>query len=243
MSIALGEVVATGSAPAAWSSSHPSTLPPSPTNRDQNRTPTVTSPCAPSLHPTRAHPSAHLHPHPWPTRTLTRATRSAVDSFEELNPFAPLPHERDAHSLAFGAALSAITLGANVTLGLIPLGTIVVDGPLEIDFEIMVTLRQLVANATLFAPLNSSVSLADALSQPGCLHAALLGGQIRNLGLALSPEQFVVQGSAPGLAGDLDEFLNALFLFLNAGFATPTRELINGVVGGPLRNLTDRLLH
>eukprot|EP00327_Prymnesium_parvum_P050742 CAMPEP_0205897266 /NCGR_PEP_ID=MMETSP1083-20121108/25399_1 /ASSEMBLY_ACC=CAM_ASM_000430 /TAXON_ID=97485 /ORGANISM="Prymnesium parvum, Strain Texoma1" /LENGTH=438 /DNA_ID=CAMNT_0053262401 /DNA_START=106 /DNA_END=1419 /DNA_ORIENTATION=- len=146
--------------------------------------------------------------------------------------------EADAHSLGFGVSVDSISLSANVSLAILPANTVVVDAPLHIEFSLSLTLNQLMGNATLFAPVNSSISLVDMAMHKECLHAALLGGGSAQYAADGKPRQ----GRCGGVVGNLDEFLNAVFLLINQAFDRPVRAAIDGVVGGPLRNMTDGML-
>lgn len=51
-------------------------------------------------------------------------------------------------------------------------------------------------------PESLAVFDQDMIEHTECFHAAVLGGKIRDMALALSPTSFLVSGSRPGLAGD-----------------------------------------
>ena len=84
--------------------------------------------------------------------------------------------------------------------------------------------QELFASFTLFAPINSSISVAHIVTQPSCLGAAVLGAAIRNLQLQLSPRRFWVDGPMGGLAAELAKTINDIFALFNEAFAGPIRQ-------------------
>ena len=173
---------------------------------------------------------------PVPGTHGTHGTRSTVATDDSAAPSSL------ASRLVLGGASVAVDLNLTVTPTLATLHA----PPLTESFRVVLDVHQATAAVLLLLSVNgtalSRLSPAD-LRQPACLLGPLLEAGVRGLGVGLGSSQLSVLAQQGELEVDIDEVLNNATSLILRTFASVIPRAANGLVGGPLRNLTNRLLH
>ena len=148
-------------------------------------------------------------------------------------------------SLASRLALERASLSLGLNLTVTPIQAALQAPPLTESFQVTLDVREASAAVLLLLAVNGSalrrLSAAD-LRPPACLLAPILEAGVRGLGVGLGGAQLRLRALQGALEADIDGVLNNASRLLLQAFAPLIPRAASGLVGGPLRDLSDELL-